>query len=363
MADGGSGGRHRGRVPLSRAVVGGLAGLSIVDQPTDDYDCVCISSWGYHPNGDRCYDVAAELYRQKPSCRVLIVTPGPSRLEEVGVLPSFAATSRRELAARHVPQEAVSILGGEPWNDWATAQRWPTGRASTPATACLCSVPQFHSRQMRRAMDDVLEPATAASLRVQALRNRDYDDTNWWTSRCGYRAFGESWLLRLQRRPGGSAAKMMEKNADQYERDFLQALPERTPWSRRWLVALLLAVVVLAACWAAYPRLLRAAASWLDVGQRPHKADYVMLLNGGENSRPFAAAALVKGHWARRVLVAETAASPEVIDGIVPPYHEINRRVLLSSRCCGGRRRHSAQCGGIDLRRSRGPGRIPPRQA
>ena len=100
--------------------------------------------------------------------------------------------------------------------------------------------------------------------------------------------------------------------------------------SRRWLVALLLAVVVLAACWAAYPRLLRAAASWLDVGQRPHKADYVMLLNGGENSRPFAAAALVKGHWARRVLVAETAASPEVIDGIVPPYHEINRRVLLS---------------------------------
>ena len=95
------------------------------------------------------------------------------------------------------------------------------------------------------------------------------------------------------------------------------------------MIALLLAAVVLATCWATHPRLLRAAASWLDVGERPRKADYVMVLNGGEDSRPFAAAALVKAHWARRALVAETAPSPEVIDGIVPPYHEINRRVLL----------------------------------
>lgn len=28
-------------------------------------------------------------------------------------------------------------------------------------------------------------------------------------------------------------------------------------------------------------------------------------------------------------IVAETAPSPEVLDGIAPPYHEINRRVLL----------------------------------
>ena len=34
-------------------------------------------------------------------------------------------------------------------------------------------------------------------------------------------------------------------------------------------------------------------ASWLDVGQQPRQADYVMVLNGGENTRPFAAAALV----------------------------------------------------------------------
>jgi uncharacterized SAM-binding protein YcdF (DUF218 family) len=98
---------------------------------------------------------------------------------------------------------------------------------------------------------------------------------------------------------------------------------------RRLLVALLLAAAVLATCWVNRPRLLRAAASWLDVGERPRKADYVMLLTGGEDSRPFAAAALVKAHWARRVLVAETAPGPEAIDGIAPPCHEVDRRVLL----------------------------------
>ena len=54
-----------------------------------------------------------------------------------------------------------------------------------------------------------------------------------------------------------------------------------------------------------------------------------MVLNGGEDTRPFAAAALVNAGWAPRVLVAETLPSPAVIDGIMPPYHEINRQVLL----------------------------------
>jgi hypothetical protein len=73
----------------------------------------------------------------------------------------------------------------------------------------------------------VLEPAAAARLCVQSLRSRDYDDTNWWTRRCGYRAFGESWLLRLQRRPSDTA-KTTWDNADRNERDFLRGL-EETP--------------------------------------------------------------------------------------------------------------------------------------
>jgi hypothetical protein len=208
----------------------GLAGLLIVDQPTDDYDCVCISSWGYYPNGDRCYDVAAELYRRKPSCRILLVAPAPNRLAQIGATPSFESMSRRELLARHVSQEAVSVVRGEPWNDWATARALAGWMSDHPGHGVLLLCGQFHSGQMRRAMDAVLEADAAASLHVRALPDRNYDDTNWWTRRCGYRAFAGSWMLRLQSRTDGcDAAKPPEKKADDYERDFLHALPENTP--------------------------------------------------------------------------------------------------------------------------------------
>lgn len=97
----------------------------------------------------------------------------------------------------------------------------------------------------------------------------------------------------------------------------------------RVLSALLLGAVVMALCWAASSRLLRAAAQWLDVGEYAQRADYVMVLNGAEDTRPFAAAAIVAGGWASRVLIAEVAPSGNVIDGIVPPCHECNRTVLL----------------------------------
>jgi tetratricopeptide (TPR) repeat protein len=107
----------------------GLAGFLIVDQPIGDYDCVCLCAWGDNPNGDRCYDVAADLYRRKPSCRVLLVAPNPNRLEEIGAIPSLASKTRRALSARGVPQDTVSVLPGERWNDWATA-RFFAGRSA-----------------------------------------------------------------------------------------------------------------------------------------------------------------------------------------------------------------------------------------
>ena len=97
---------------------------------------------------------------------------------------------------------------------------------------------------------------------------------------------------------------------------------------RRWFVELLAVGVVAALCWANHTRLLRGAARWLDVGERPRRADYVMVLNGGEDTRPFAAAALVKAGWAPRVLVAEVAPTPVVLDGIMLPSHEIDREIL-----------------------------------
>jgi len=98
----------------------------------------------------------------------------------------------------------------------------------------------------------------------------------------------------------------------------------------KWARCVLVVVAVAAFLWAVYPVLFRALAAWLDVGDRPHQVEYVMVLAGGENTRPFAAAALVKAGVARRGLLARIAPTPDVLDRLVPPPHEINRRVLQS---------------------------------
>ncbi|MEN6457309.1 MAG: YdcF family protein [Thermoguttaceae bacterium] len=97
---------------------------------------------------------------------------------------------------------------------------------------------------------------------------------------------------------------------------------------RRLLIRLLLITVVLVLLWVARVPLLRVAGRWLDAGSPPRPADYVMVLNGEENSRPLVAAALVRAQLAPQVLVAEVLASPDVIDRVRPPSHEINRMVL-----------------------------------
>ena len=98
---------------------------------------------------------------------------------------------------------------------------------------------------------------------------------------------------------------------------------------QRFLFVLVLGTVVLTLLWATHPRLLRAMVHWLDVGEPPRAAEYVMVLNGDENTRPFVAAALLRAGLARCVLVAEVAPPPEAIDRVLPPDHEINRQVLL----------------------------------
>ncbi len=73
-----------------------------------------------------------------------------------------------------------------------------------------------------------------------------------------------------------------------------------------------------------------ALGTWLDVGEKPKAADYVMLLTGEENSRPYMAAALVRAGYARKVLVAKINNLLPADEDLVPPAEEIVRRVIVS---------------------------------
>jgi uncharacterized SAM-binding protein YcdF (DUF218 family) len=97
-------------------------------------------------------------------------------------------------------------------------------------------------------------------------------------------------------------------------------------WRRR-LVGLGLIVALAALLYAFHPSLLRLAARALDVSEPPRRVDCVLVLGGGEETRPFAAVALVNAGLAREVLVP---SGPRPADDDMPARHEIIRRALVA---------------------------------
>ena len=68
------------------------------------------------------------------------------------------------------------------------------------------------------------------------------------------------------------------------------SLPRKSPVSWRTVtIVTVLAVVAasLAVAWTGRAWLLPRAARWLNVGQAPRRCDYVLVLPGGEETRPF----------------------------------------------------------------------------
>ena len=101
----------------------------------------------------------------------------------------------------------------------------------------------------------------------------------------------------------------------------------RRRWRRR-LVRLGCLALLAGLLYASRGCYLPAAARFLDVSEPPRRVDAVLVLGGDSATRPFVAAALFKAGLARGVLVSRVKAAPEVDEGLMPPDHEVMRRVL-----------------------------------
>jgi uncharacterized SAM-binding protein YcdF (DUF218 family) len=99
-------------------------------------------------------------------------------------------------------------------------------------------------------------------------------------------------------------------------------------WHRWGLFLLALGPALSMAGIAAYHErtaLLTAAGSWLDVGERLREpVDSVLILGGDADTRPFAAAAIMRSGWARQVLIVPTAPEPGELS-----HQELLREILL----------------------------------
>jgi hypothetical protein len=74
------------------------------------------------PYGDGRYDRAAELYHDGLVHSVLLVERRPTRLQRMGLWPTFEALTRRALSARGVPVQAITVIPGPARTDWERAR-------------------------------------------------------------------------------------------------------------------------------------------------------------------------------------------------------------------------------------------------
>ena len=70
-------------------------------------------------------------------------------------------------------------------------------------------------------------------------------------------------------------------------------------------------------------------ALWMDVGITPRVADYVMVLPGGPERRPFVAAAMIKQGLVKNVLTAATETDPSNEEGVYPSTDQVLSRTLI----------------------------------
>jgi hypothetical protein len=205
----------------------GLAGFLVADGPAGDFQYVGILDGHGLSNGAWYYDTAAKLRRQKPACGFLIVQFRRNRLVETGVLSSFDAFSRRALEVRGVPPQTISTITSDGYDDWAEARALQTWLADRPAASVLLPCGRFGSAHLRCVLHAVLDPEQAARVQVLGLPDRRFNETNWWTTRAGIKAFGFSWLRQLHGWwAGGGHPPPPSQNAADYEHDVRQALAE-----------------------------------------------------------------------------------------------------------------------------------------
>lgn len=196
--------------PILRSVAGYLA----VEERFAAADYVLVQ-----PYGDGRYDRAAALYREGLVRSVLLVERRPTRLERMGLLPTFETVTQQALTARGVPAEAIIVIPRPVRSDWERARCLRAWLEHQPAVSILVLSDRFGGRKLRYVFDQTLGPDYAARVRLLGLPDRHFDETNWWKKRIGAVDIFDTYVrLAFTRLVGEGSEEWREWDPKEYEK-------------------------------------------------------------------------------------------------------------------------------------------------
>lgn len=209
--------------PLLRA----LAGPLVVDQTGDEARYVLVLEG--MAGGDGRYAAAAELHRQVSTRRIVVVPQVRQRVVRLGILPPLEAIAQRELTRQGVPPQSVELLPGKAIDEWSTVRLLDSWLKQHPDSKLVVLADRFQSRYVRHVLDTLLDAQDAARVSIVTLRDRRFDESDWWRSRCGMRGLVFGYLqLAYAHVVGEPQAAGAEWDPDQYEQE-LRGGREATP--------------------------------------------------------------------------------------------------------------------------------------
>jgi uncharacterized SAM-binding protein YcdF (DUF218 family) len=173
-------------VPILQCV----AYILIVDDQPPHADYVVVSSGdGIQPAGSAAVLSAAQFVRTGRAQRILVTSRRTPPAVQLGAIASFSDRCRDVLVKRSVPTEAIETLQ-------TNAQNWPAEVRAIGSwleahsdVHVLLTCSQFDSRAWRWMIDRELDERAAARIALLPLRDRDFDETNWWRSYRGIKSF------------------------------------------------------------------------------------------------------------------------------------------------------------------------------
>jgi hypothetical protein len=175
------------------------ARVFIVDEDPADATHVLLYS------GDRKHQIGLEMWQNNSDRVVMLPHRRLRRTERMGLVQSREEHHRLFLLKAGVPPDHIAVLPNEVRDDWEFADSLSAWLAHHPRAQVAVVCERISTRKLAQVLADVLGPYRRR-IRIVALPNSEYDETNWWHTKSGMLAvlhstFQLAYFTFLPRRP------------------------------------------------------------------------------------------------------------------------------------------------------------------
>lgn len=168
-------------VVFHRPLLRGVARVLVVDQSPAQVDAVVIFG------GENRYPVAAMMLEGEIAKNILLIESRPSRLTELGIMNKPSEEARDKLTELGVPQDKISIVQGDNTGEWRGIHILKQWLLQHPEASAAIICDRFGTRCVGYTLDQVLDESDRRRVQIVALRDRRYDESNWWLKRTGWK--------------------------------------------------------------------------------------------------------------------------------------------------------------------------------